>query len=100
MGFARAQPIRRAERRGYFPAVFCLPIAMFPFWEHTGRHENYRLERAVFVRRKASGDEGAAPSLEDVGQERQMEFDGRGAFRRSERKDSERGTCEVRNRRR
>jgi hypothetical protein len=47
---------------------------MLPIWENAVHHEYYRLERAGYVCRKASGDEGAASTFEDIGQERQMEF--------------------------
>jgi mRNA-degrading endonuclease HigB of HigAB toxin-antitoxin module len=33
------------------------------------------MERACLLRRKASGGEGAAPSLENIGQRCQLEFD-------------------------
>jgi mRNA-degrading endonuclease HigB of HigAB toxin-antitoxin module len=50
------------------------PLRCSRFGNITVWHENYRVDRADFVRRKASGDQGGAPSLEDIGQERQMEF--------------------------
>jgi hypothetical protein len=49
------------------PFFVCPLIAMFPFGEHIIKYENYRMEGALFVRRKASGDEGAAPSMENIG---------------------------------
>jgi hypothetical protein len=62
---------------GEFPAGFLvLPIATFPFREHILGHVNYRMERAFFVRREASGNEGSASALENIGQSCQVEIDG------------------------
>src|SRR5258705_10929015 len=81
-----------------FLSFLLITLAAFPFWEHIIRHENYCMERACLLRRKASGGEGAAPSLENIGQRCQLEFDGRCAFCRPQRKNSEWRTREVRNR--
>ena len=55
------------------------------------------MERALFVRRTASGDEGAAPTLENAGQKRQMEFNGGRAFSRPNAKilNGERARFEI-----